>query len=140
VFTTAQTPDDAGGYLALAGEGPLRASDSTTVTTPDTERLVRSEWQRRLEGTDLTLPEQLTERPPWMSGDDESTRSSLLDTYEEFVVFDHIHRPQVGDRYANTGSWTSRSPNSEPENTCLEIQNGEVTLWDWSPDGREQLG
>jgi hypothetical protein len=25
-----------------------------------------------------------------MSGDDELIRSSLLDTYEEFVVFDHI--------------------------------------------------
>jgi len=146
VFTTAQTPGDASGYLALAGEGPLRASDSTTVTTPDAERLVRSEWQRRLERADLTLPEQLTERPPGMvglepmSGDDESIKDSLLDTYEEFVVFGHIHRPQVGDRYANTGSWTSRSPNSEPENTYLEIQDGEVTLWDWTPDGSEQIG
>ena len=147
VFTTAQTSSGGvTGYLALAGDSPLRASDSTTVTTPDAERLVRSEWQRRLQRADLTVPESLSEQPPGMvglepmSGDDESITDSLLDTYEEFVVFGHVHRPQVGDRYANSGSWTSRSPSSEPENTYLEIQDGEVTLWDWSPDGREQIG
>jgi predicted phosphodiesterase len=146
MFVGPQTASDDGpvGYLALAGEGPLYASESSTLATPDAEELLQTEWQRRIDAADVdsaALPEQ----PPGMAGlepaasDDESIKESLLEKYEEFVVFGHTHMPGLGDRYANTGSWTARSPNSVPVNTFLEIQDGEVTVWNWSSDGNEPL-
>jgi predicted phosphodiesterase len=146
VFTTPQTPSESGslGYLALTGDGGLYASASTTVPTPDAEQLLESEWQRRIDDAGLDA-DALPERPPGMAGlgpmagEQDSIKESLLEKYEEFVVFGHTHIPGLGERYANSGSWTTRSPDSEPENTFLEIQDGDVTVWDWSPEGREPL-
>jgi predicted phosphodiesterase len=133
------------GYLALTGDGPLHASTSSTVPTPDLERRFRSEWQRRLDASDEYLGSAVPEQPPTMAGLEpmatghEDIKNALLEKYEEFVLFGHTHVPDLGDRYANTGSWTDRSPDSEPQRTYVEIIDGDATVWDWSPDGREKL-
>jgi predicted phosphodiesterase len=147
VLTTPQTASADGplGYLALTGEGPLHASESSTVVTADAEELLQSEWQQRLDAADVEPTAALPDRPPGMAGlepaaaDDESVKDKLLDKYDEFVVFGHTHMPGLGDRYANSGSWTSRSPDSVPENTFLEIQSGDVTVWDWSSGENDPL-
>jgi UDP-2,3-diacylglucosamine pyrophosphatase LpxH len=147
VITTPQTASDDGpvGYLALTGAGPLQASESTTVATIDAERRLQAEWQQRLEAAGVESTAAVPDSPPGMAGlepaaaDDGSIKSKLLDKYDEFVVYGHTHMPGLGDRYANSGSWTSRSPESVPENTFLEIQDGDVTVWNWSSEGNEPL-
>ena len=146
LFSNAGVVSDPGstGYVALTGDGPLYVSASTALSTPDAEAMLRSEWEQRVDAAGID-PDAVPEQPPGMAGleptsaDDGSIRETLLDTYEEFVIYGHTHMPGLGERYANSGSWTGRSPDSEPENTFIEIQDGAVTVWDWSPDGKSVL-
>ena len=138
------------GYVALDGTGPLQASESSTVDTTAVEGLPTDEWAQAGFGTDngfLPLPEEPPEdidEPPAMAGMEpafighDSVTENLLDMFEEFVVFGHTHAPDLGERHVNTGAWTSRG-SPQPANTDAEIDGGDVTVWDWSPEGREKL-
>lgn len=138
------------GYLALGGTGPLLATESTAVPTVNAESRLESKWHTILDEEDeLPLPEPIPpeslDSPPAMAGLEpkflghDAVRDNLLDMYEEFVVFGHTHMPDLGDRHANSGAWTSRRSGDTPENTYVEIDGGQVTVWNSTPTGREKL-
>ncbi len=135
VSVTSTGPTEVG-YLALEGGGPLYTADSTTIDTPDLEARYRAAWQSLVDDADLN--DVAPAQPPAMAGvepiatSQESVKEILLDSYDEFVVAGHTHLPGVDERYANSGCWTGRSPDSIVENTYLEIIDGEVTLNEFS--------
>ena len=130
------------GYLAATGVGSIPASSSTAVES-DPDAVVAEEWPSLLQSDHAvsagdapeTVPSAGLLDPLFVSH--QGTKDSLLDMFEEFVVFGHTHRPDLGERHVNSGSWTGRSPDSVPQNTYVEIDQGVITVWDWSPDGRE---
>jgi len=132
------------GYLAATDAGPIAASSSTALD-PDPDTAFQQEWETLLASDDGTLvgaapdvsPTAGLLEPTFVG--QQSTTESLLDLFEEFVVFGHTHRPDLGERHVNSGSWTNRSPDSVPQNTYVEIDQGEITVWDWSPGGREPV-
>jgi UDP-2,3-diacylglucosamine pyrophosphatase LpxH len=132
------------GYLAADGVGLVSASSSTALES-DPDTVLQQEWETLL-ASDGPVP--VGEAPevsptaglldPVFAGQ-QSTRENLLEMFDEFVVFGHTHRPDLGERYVNSGSWTNRSPDSVPQNTYVEIDQGDITVWDWSPGGREPV-
>jgi UDP-2,3-diacylglucosamine pyrophosphatase LpxH len=132
------------GYLAARDVGPIVASSSTAVES-DPDTVLQQEWEALLASDHVVSPDDQPPESPTAGLLDpryvgqQSTRSTLLDMFEEFVVFGHTHRPELGDRYVNSGSWTARSPSSVPQNTYVEIDPDEITVWNWSPEGSEKL-
>jgi predicted phosphodiesterase len=132
------------GYLAAAGVGPISASSSTAIEQ-DPDAVLQQEWEKLLDSEQVVSAGDTPQATPTaglldpLSVSQQGTTDNLLDMFEEFVVFGHTHRPDLGERHVNSGSWTSRSPSSVPQNTYVEIDAGDVTVWNWSPDGREPL-
>lgn len=132
------------GYLATEGVGSIPASASTALED-DPDAVLKQEWETLLDSGPVLSPEDAPGDVPTAGLLDpqfvstQNTTESLLDMFEEFVVFGHTHRPDLGERHVNSGSWTSRSPDSVPQNTYVEIDQGDITVWDWSPEGREPV-
>lgn len=132
------------GYLAAGDVGHISARSSTAVAS-DPDALLEEEWASFLESDHVIAPDEVPETAPDAGLLDplfvshQGTRETLLDMFDEFVVFGHTHRPDLGERYVNSGSWTDRSPSSVPQNTYVEIDQGDITVWDWTPGGREPV-
>lgn len=140
---TAVNAGESVSYLAL-GTGRITALDTTAASSAAFEASLESEWQRIVESSDVLSWDQVPDTPPGMAGSGRhvsttsTTTSNLLDIFpDRFVVFGHTHSPDLGERHVNSGSWTGRS--SSLQRTYVEIDAGEVTVWDWEPDGREVL-
>jgi len=140
-------------YLAAESPGRLYASHSTAFTdwwehvTDDAWNV----WDDVTSNVDVPTNDLILDNPPMMAGLEQEGQSgpgivtkNLLDTYSEYVVFGHTHVPAKGDRYVNSGAWTSRSGanlsgGSSAENTYVEIKDGGVTVYDWSSSGSTVL-
>lgn len=123
------------GYLAFENVGTFDAR-----TTP--KETLKAHWEQALD-TDAELSGDPPDEPPVIAGFEplfqtQSIANNLLEAYDEFIVFGHTHRPELSTRHANAGSWTTRG-NPPKMNTYLEIIDGQVSGWDWSPEGRELL-
>jgi len=134
-------------YLVLGDTDTFYARDGDSAGGSYSSQQVQQQWQEIIESADAIDPEQVPDQPPGMAGarsrfsTKASTAQNLLDIYpDSFVVFGHTHVPTVGDRYVNEGAWTSRGGRSNlPENTYIEIDSGDITVWNWKPTGREIL-
>ncbi|WP_049922428.1 metallophosphoesterase [Halopiger djelfimassiliensis] len=120
--------------------------DDETATTQE------NTWDDLTENLDIV---ELLEQPPPVDDDDyepdaagerppaaDTVTNELLDEYEEFVVFGHTHYTELGDRFVNTGAWTERRAAelpTRPQNTYVEIENGDVRVLDWSENGSSVL-
>lgn len=58
----------------------------------------------------------------------------VAEMYDEYTVFGHTHNPIQTDEYVNCGAWTSRGTDTVRDRTYVEIEHGEVSLWDWRPN------
>ena len=138
---TAVSSGESVSYLAL-GPGTI-TSKSTTAASTDTAA-IREEWQNIVESSDVLPTEEMPDTPPGLPLEEgqvsaqATTTENLLDLFpDRFVVFGHTHVPDLGERHVNSGSWTERT--SSINNTFVEIVDGAVTVWDWSPSGKEVL-
>ena len=136
VITMTQSTTDEGQSVAT-----LSFETGGTFETTSYEQLSRH-WGQVVE-TEMELAGDPPEEPPVIAGFEplfqtQSIASNLLEAYDEFIVFGHTHRPELSTRHANAGSWTTRG-NPPKINTYLEIIDGQVSGWDWSPDGRTLL-
>jgi UDP-2,3-diacylglucosamine pyrophosphatase LpxH len=136
-------------YLVLGDTDTFYASTGGSVgASGNSSQQVQQQWQEIIESADVIDASEMPDQPPGMAGARSSrfstrasTAQNLLDIYPDaFVVFGHTHVPTVGNRYVNSGAWTSRGGRSNlPENTYIEIDSGDITVWNWQPTGREIL-
>lgn len=137
------------GALRFYGTGTIAppAPERHDRQTAELEAAVNDELTRMLAGAGTDVAADLTDGPTSLSGFEpnfdrhEYILETLLDENPDaFVVFGHTHTAQLGDRWVNSGAWTSRGvPDDLPENTYVEIDGGDVTVWDWTPEGRSVL-
>jgi len=130
------------GYLAL-GPGTITALDSS-VSGESVGTDATAEWQSILAESPVLSPEAMPEYPSPLAGTGpgvgthDTITTRMLDLFpDRFVLFGHTHTPDLGERHANAGAWTGRS--NSIENNYVEIVDGDVTVWNWSPDGSEIL-
>ena len=133
-------------YLVLGDSDEFYTLGESELGTTSTDP--EQQWRDIVESLQGIDASELPDRPPGMAGARDgrfSTQASvaqrMTDIYpDSFVVFGHTHIPTVGDRYVNGGAWTSRGgSNRLPENCYVEIESGDITVWNWSPDDREVL-
>lgn len=137
-------------YLAFEDGARIYASHSTSfenwwdVVADDAWDV----WNDVTGNVDVPTGDILVDDPPMMAGLESkgsagpgTVAKNLLDQFpDKNVVFGHTHVPAKGDRYVNSGAWTSRggatlSGGSHPENTYVEIVDGDATVYDWSSNG-----
>lgn len=121
-----------GGYTFVAETSSIAPTETESVET-----VLEGAWADppAVEGGDDGRP--VTE-PADHQFTIQTITDGMLDIYpDRFVVFGHTHTPALGDRHVNAGAWTERT--TSIENTYVEIDGGDVTVWDYSPAGREQL-
>ncbi len=142
------TGDAAVDYLVLGDTDTFYARNRSDAAGGGySSQQAQQQWQAVVESADEIDPAEMPDQPPRMAGArsqvsaQSSTAQNLLEIYpDSFVVFGHTHVPTVGDRYVNSGAWTSRGGRDDlPENTYIEIDSGDITVWNWKPTGREVL-
>lgn len=111
------TDDDVGEFISSAYSRAVSVTPSVSTFARKPQLIARPSL-----GTiaNLNNPNILATQPERERAD--RIRNRIQSVYDEFVIFGHTHIPQIGDGYANCGSWTL------DENTYIQIDEEQVDL------------